>query len=126
MGTAHRIRLRGGPFPCRIGVAAGETERAQPVSFEIRLAVDLESAARTDRLADTVDYGVIFAEARRRVLCSRFGLLEALAGDLAGLLDADERIEWIGVLLTKHRPPLGEGAGPVSVWLERRRAEGRP
>jgi dihydroneopterin aldolase len=61
-----------------------DDERAMPqlLELDVELEVDLDAAARSDELADTVDYGPLIELCRSTLERGEFRLLEAVAGAL--------------------------------------------
>jgi 7,8-dihydroneopterin aldolase/epimerase/oxygenase len=92
----------------RHGAYAGEKEKPQAFDIALKLHVDLATASRSDRLADTIDY----AEMHRRVVaivqqCS-FDLLERLGAEILDALFEDARVRAADVSIAK--PELLDGA----------------
>ena len=120
-----RLTLRGMRFSGRHGVHAAEKERPQPFEVDLVLHADLERPSVSDALAETADYGPLFAIVRDIVTGDRsFDLIEALAGAIAravlaatdpGLVDAVE------VRVRKPQAPLGGELDTVEATLFRRR-----
>ena len=54
-----RIELRGLRVLGAHGALPEERQRAQPFEVDLDLELDLRPAGRSDRLADTVDYGAV-------------------------------------------------------------------
>src|SRR5271155_4691446 len=98
-----------------------QEERERPQPFEIDFEATLEqsasaSAALSDSLADTVDYGVLAIRAAEVVSTESFHLLEALADAVAAkLLEVDSRVTQVVVTIRKLRPPLALDIGSVGV-----------
>lgn len=104
------------------GVLAEERQRAQPFSIDLDVWLDVSTAAGSDALEDTADYGALVEEAARTVASSSFQLLEALAAAVASaVLDADGRIRRVGATVRKLRPPVPRdlASAGVRVVLDR-------
>ena len=116
-----RIQLRGLRVLGTHGVLPEEKSRSQPFEVDLDLAVDLARAAGSDRLTDTVDYGVVADTAARIVSGSTsFELLEALAGAIADAsLATDLRITAVTVEVRKLQPPLAVDIATVGVSITR-------
>lgn len=97
------------------GALAGEADRAQPFELDVTFAYDTAPAARSDDLADAVDYGEVARRAARVVSERRFSLLEALAEAVAAEVLEDRRIAEVTVSLRKLRPPLDLDLSSVGV-----------
>ncbi len=117
-----RIELRNLRLLGVHGALAEEQARAQPFEIDLDVEADLAAAARSDDLADTVDYGAL-AEAMGRVVESeRYSLLEALAERMAEVALADDRVQSVTVTLRKLRPPVAVDLGTVGVRITRGRS----
>lgn len=114
-----RIELRGLRAVGRHGVFAEEQERGQPFVVDVALELNLGPAARSDDLADTVDYGTLGAEVVAAVERTRFDLIEALAGHIATLALGKQGV--IGVTVTVHKPhaPMPVPFDDVAVVVHR-------
>ena len=70
------------------------------------LEVDLTAASASDALADTVDYGLLAGRLAHAVTTTRFDLIEALAGHLAGIALEDPRVHAVDVRVGKPQAPV--------------------
>ncbi len=118
---SDRIELRGLVASGYCGALPEEQQRAQPIQVDLDVHVDLTSAARSDALEDTVDYGALCAAIERVIVSERFALLERLADRLAEVTLADERVHAVGVTVRKLRPPVPQVLETAGVHLERAR-----
>ncbi len=110
--SGDRIMLRGIRAFARHGVLPHERELGQPFTVDVVLELDLAAAARSDDLADTVDYGAVAAAVQDVVTGTRRDLVEAVAGEVAdAVLALDSRL--MGVEVSVHKP-----SAPVPVDLE--------
>jgi dihydroneopterin aldolase len=116
------LQLRGLRLVVSVGVLAEERERPQPVEIDLDLDIDDDAAATSDALADAVDYGAVVAEVERVLTAGHVDLLERQAGIVAdALLALDGRIDAVGVVVRKLRPPVPQQLATAGVRLERRR-----
>ena len=118
---SDRITLRGMQFMGRHGVSADERATAQPFEVDIVLRLDLSRPARTDALADTIDYATLFEVARGIVEERSFHLLEALAGAIGDALLAAHLVDDVEVRVRKPKAPLPGAFETVEVRVRRRR-----
>lgn len=104
------------------GVLPHERAFGQRFRIDVRLEVDLEAAARSDDLVDTVDYGTLSAEVAAIVGGEPCDLIETVAGRIATRCLDDPRV--MGVEVTVHKPnaPLPVVAEEVAVTLRRVRS----
>lgn len=120
--SGDRIEIRGIRVTGVHGVLPEERQRAQPFALDIDAWLDATSAARSDALADTVDYGALVELAAGVVADNRFALVESLADAVArAVLSHDQRIIVAEVAVHKLRPPLPFDVGSVGVRVVRRR-----
>lgn len=87
----------------RHGVHAHEKETAQDFLISIRIDVDTLSAARSDDLADTVDYSAVARVVREIVEGESYNLIERLASVIAERILEDARIERVRVSIRKPK-----------------------
>jgi dihydroneopterin aldolase len=114
-----RIFLRGLSVQCIIGFIDWERLTPQTVLIDLELPCDCEQAARTDDVADTVNYKHIAKRTLAWVGDSKFHLVESLAHGLAMLLLAEFALEWVRVSINK--PGAIRHSRDVGVSIERRR-----
>ena len=74
------IRILGMRFAARHGVYPEERALPRPFEVDVEVTGDFTRPARTDDLADTLDYGRIAAAVREVMEGEPAGLLERLAG----------------------------------------------
>ena len=84
--SADRIFLRGLAVECIIGFIDWERRVKQTIVIDLEFPVDCRAAARTDEVADTVDYKAVAKRVIAFVEASEFKLVETLAHRLAMLM----------------------------------------
>jgi 7,8-dihydroneopterin aldolase/epimerase/oxygenase len=119
--SEDRIFLRGLTTECIIGFVDWERRAPQTVVIDLELPCDCERAARTDAVADTVDYKSVAKRVLGWVQASQFQLVESLAHGLALLLLAEFPLEWVRVSVNK--PGAIRHSSDVGVKIERRRSQ---
>ncbi len=118
---SDRITLRGMQFMGRFGVTAEERAEPQPIEVDLLVRLDLSKPARTDDLADTVNYASLFDLVREVVKERSFHLLEALAAAIADTVLADHPVDDVEVRVRKPKAPLPGAFDAVEVRIRRRR-----
>jgi dihydroneopterin aldolase len=111
-----RISVRGLRAMGRHGWAPGERERVQAFDIELNLQVDLQRAALSDDLSDTVDYAALCARIAGVVEGTSFALLERLAAEVLDAIFSEACVA--GAAVTIAKPGILGGATP-SVTLQR-------
>lgn len=114
-----RVSLLGMVLRTTIGITPGERAAPRSLEADVRLAVDLRAAGRSDDLSDTIDYAALAERLRAVAAASSFRLLEALAEALAAEALRDPRVAEAAVALRK--PGAVPGA-LAEVRVVRRRA----
>jgi 7,8-dihydroneopterin aldolase/epimerase/oxygenase len=109
------IRVHG-----RHGAYPGEKDAPQPFDVAVRLFADLDGAARSDRLADTLDYAEIHRRVVEVVEQRSFDLIERLGAEIIRVLLEDERVQSAEVTIGK---PGRLGGATARVTLRRARSE---
>jgi dihydroneopterin aldolase len=121
MNAPDRIFLRGLAIECIIGFIEWERRIKQTVVIDLELPVDCRRAARSDEVADTLDYKQVAKRVIAFVSESEFKLVETLAERIATLIILEFGIEWVGVGVNK--PGAIRGSRDVGVLIQRRRAD---
>ena len=93
--------------PCALGVTSGERKLRRSVQIDLEVGRSLVRSGRSDRLSDTLDYGLLFEAVRSVAESSEFKLVEALAECVADALLARFAIDWVRVEVRKSRPLSG-------------------
>ncbi len=115
------IEIRGLRAFGRHGVLDFERELGQVFVVDCVLEVDLTAASASDALADTVDYGLLAGRLAHAVTTTRFDLIEALAGHLAGIALEDPRVHAVDVRVGKPQAPVSVQVDDVAVRVRRSR-----
>jgi dihydroneopterin aldolase len=102
------------------GVYPAERERAQEFVVDVELELDLVAAAESDDVADTVHYGELAERIVAVVAGPSVNLIETLAGRIAEVCLADERVQAATVTVHKPAAPIPHEFADVSVTLRRR------
>ena len=117
MSASDRIFLRGLAVDCIIGFIEWERRIKQTVVIDVEMPVDCRNAARTDEVADTLDYKKVSKRIIAFVENSQFKLVETLAQRIAMLILEEFRVEW--VRLSVNKPGAIRGSRDVGISLER-------
>lgn len=102
-----------------IGDNPGERRARQDLVIQLRLGYDGGKAAKTDRLADALDYRALKKRVLALVEGSSFHLLEALAEAVARCCLEDARVR--EVVVTVDKPGALRFARSVAIEITRRR-----
>jgi 7,8-dihydroneopterin aldolase/epimerase/oxygenase len=116
-----RISLTGLKARGHHGVYDFERTQGQDFLVDVELELDLEPAARTDDVANTVHYGELAAALVRVIKGEPVNLIETLADRLAQVCLADERVQAATVTVHKPQAPIPHEFGDVAVTVHRRR-----
>ena len=102
-----------------IGIWDWERSIKQTVAIDLEMAADIRAAARSDAIADTLDYKAVAKRIIEFVEASSFQLVETLAERVAGIVTDEFGVSWVRVTLRK--PGAIRGARDVGIRIERRR-----
>ena len=100
-----------------IGIHESELHRPQPLVIDVHAGVPHARACDTDRIADTIDYGVVAQRLRRLLVEHRHTLLEAFAENIADILISEFGARWVRVKVVK--PRKFDDVDAVGVQIER-------
>ena len=103
-----------------IGIHESELHRTQPLVIDVHAGVPRARACDTDRIEDTIDYGVVCERLRRLMAEHRLQLLEALAETIADILLNEFHASWVRVKVVK--PKKFDDVSALGVQIERRAA----
>ncbi|MGA9269141.1 MAG: dihydroneopterin aldolase [Lutimonas sp.] len=88
---------------------------------DLEVKANLKKSAKTDHLADTVDY-VHLNRIVKEEMAVRTKLLETVASTILDrILDELELVSWARVKVSKLNPPIGGNVDMVSVIMKRKR-----
>lgn len=102
-----------------IGVYDWEREVRQRIEIDLEIWADLAAAAKSDAIEDTLNYKSIAKRVLAFVEESRFRLVEALAGGIAGIVLEEFKVPRVRV--TVHKPGAIRHSRDVGVVVERDR-----
>ncbi len=122
--SGDRVFLRGLTVECIIGFIDWERRVKQTVVVDLEIPVDCRSAARTDEVADTVDYKAVAKRVIAFVESSEFKLVETLAHRMALLVLEEFSLQWVRISVNK--PGAIRGSRDVGVTVERTRSDLEP
>jgi 7,8-dihydroneopterin aldolase/epimerase/oxygenase len=102
-----------------VGIYEWEKLRPQTVELEIEIGIPGHEAGLRDDIARTIHYGEVVDRIVRELTDRRFGLLEALAEHLAGIITGELKASWVRLSVAK----LGHirNVRKVGVTIERGR-----
>ncbi|MBM0124430.1 dihydroneopterin aldolase [Pimelobacter simplex] len=103
------------------GVFDHERRDGQVFRIDLTLAVDTASAAASDDLRDTVDYGGLVDQVVAAVTRDPVDLIETLAQRIADTCLLDPRVEWVRVTVHKPDAPIKATFADVQLTITRRR-----
>ena len=118
---ADRIELRGLTVRGHHGVFSHERRDGQDFVVDITVWVDLEAAAASDDLADTLDYGALARRVAAIVGGPPANLIETVAGRIADEVLTDARVDAVEVTLHKPQAPIPMEFADVAVVVRRTR-----
>jgi dihydroneopterin aldolase len=107
------------------GVFDHERRDGQRFVIDLVLGVDTASAAASDDLRDTVDYGSLVSEVTAAVTRDPVDLIETLAERIAGVCLLDTRVEWARVTVHKPDAPIEAPFDDVTLTITRHQSQER-
>lgn len=119
---SDRIFIKGLALHANHGVMAHEAKVGQSFAIDLDLEIDLNAAARSDKVMDTVSYDKVVDCASEAFCSQRFRLIEAAAGRVAdAVLAAFPRVRSIRVTIHKPHAPIAATFSDVGVTVVRSR-----
>ncbi|GLE55182.1 dihydroneopterin aldolase [Mycobacteroides chelonae] len=120
-----RIELRGLKVFGYHGVFEHERRDGQEFSVDVTVWLDLDTAAATDQLTDTLDYGELAQRAAAIVSGPPRNLIESVAGAIADDVMTDARVHAVEAVVHKPNAPIPLTFSDVAV-VARRSRRSRP
>jgi FolB domain-containing protein len=117
MTLIGRIFIKDLRTPVRIGVGEEERSTPQEILINISLWADIENAAKTEDIADTVNYSELQKKVVALASSRDYILLEALANEIADLCFEYKQTNKVFVRVEK--PFKLKGSDSVGVEIER-------
>lgn len=105
------------------GVFEHERTQGQPFVIDLVMGIDTRSAASSDDLRDTVDYGTLVARVTAAVERDPVDLIETLAERIAAVCLLDGRVEWARVTVHKPDAPIAATFRDVRLTITRHRQD---
>ncbi|MGO4445361.1 dihydroneopterin aldolase [Mycobacterium sp. 2YAF39] len=121
---ADRIELKGLTVRGNHGVFTHERRDGQDFIIDITVWADFDIAAKTDDLADTLDYGALAQRAADIVGGPPRNLIETVAAEIAEDVMSDERAHAVEVVVHKPAAPIPLTFTDVAVVARRSRRGG--
>ena len=84
-----------------IGIYEWERRLPQTVQLDIEIGLPPSRVGKSDRVEDTIDYGVVIQAIEVSIQQKHFDLLEALAEHIAHLIRTDFKSPWVRISITK-------------------------
>ncbi len=103
------------------GVLDHERELGQEFVIDLAVGLDLQPAAESDDLADTVDYGDLAHRVAELVGGEQHQLIERLAERIANMVLTDGRVREVTVTVHKPSAPFTVPVDEAAVTLTRTR-----
>lgn len=103
------------------GVFDFEKRDGQVFKVDLTLGLDTRTAARSDHLQDTVDYGSLVTAVKNAIENDPVDLIETLAQRIADVCLADDKVEWTEVTVHKPDAPIDATFTDVALTIFRSR-----
>lgn len=115
--SMDKVFLTGLSVETIVGIYPEERQRKQTVIVDLELASDTLPAAKSGDIADALDYHALSLALVEFIEKSRYGLIEAMAEDIATLILTQYRVPWLK--LTLHKPEALSNSNDVGLIIER-------
>jgi len=105
------------------GVFEHERRDGQPFVIDLTLGLDTRTAAESDDLRDTVDYGSLVGRVKTAVESDPVDLIETLARRISDVALSDHRVEWVRVTVHKPDAPIEAAFADVALTILQKRED---
>jgi dihydroneopterin aldolase len=117
-----KLRVLGMIFHAYHGLLHQERENGQRFEVDVEMVFDATSAAKTDRVKDTIDVRQVYLEVQNIVANESFYLIETISQRIAELVLEKYPVEEVIVRVRKPFAPLGGLADGTEIEITRRRS----
>jgi dihydroneopterin aldolase len=100
-----------------IGIYDWERKIKQTISIDIDMATDIDKAANSDNIDDTLSYKTVAKRLIGFIEQSEYELVESLAEKICAIVREEFNVPW--VRLTLNKPGAVSGSRSVGVIIER-------
>jgi dihydroneopterin aldolase len=101
------------------GLLPEEQVLGQWFEVDIKLWLDLETAGKSDSIADTLDYRGVIAIVQQLVKTSKFALVEKLATAIVEAVLQFDRVQQVQLKLSKPAAPIPDFGGKITIEMNR-------
>lgn len=101
----------------KLGVPEWERMKPQTIILDIEIGYDLSKSCKSDRIADTIDYGLVVSRIQETLTENSFQLVEALAEHLCQLILTE--FDALNVKIKVAKPAILPGLKALGVLIER-------
>ncbi|NUR06193.1 MAG: dihydroneopterin aldolase [Nocardioidaceae bacterium] len=119
--SADQLAVRGIEAFGHHGVFDFERREGQVFVVDLVLGIDTRTAAKSDDLRQTVDYGNLVTRVKHAVETDPVDLIETLAQRIADVCLADARVAWTQVTVHKPDAPVEATFSDVALTITRYR-----
>lgn len=112
-----KVFLTGLAVDTIVGIYPEERDKKQPIVIDLELGTDIRPAAASGDIADALDYHALSLALVEFIEKSRYGLIEAMAEDIATLILSQYPVSWLK--LTLHKPNALSHSRDVGLIIER-------
>lgn len=109
------LKINGIEVECVLGDLPEERTREQKILVDVSLELDLETAADSDSIDDTVDYALLVGNIREALEDAKCRLLERAAGLVADVCLEEPRVERAAVTVRKFGSVPGVASAAVTL-----------
>jgi 7,8-dihydroneopterin aldolase/epimerase/oxygenase len=102
-----------------VGYLPEEQVLGQWFEVDLTLWVDLEPAAKSDNIEDTVDYREAIAIVKQQITTAKFALVEKLVNAIADEILSLEKVRQVRVKLSKPAAPIPDFGGRITLDITR-------
>ena len=110
------ILIKGLRFDCIVGINPDERINLQPVQLDLEIGTDISSAAATEDIRATVDYGEIAIAVEAFVKTRQFLLLETLAEQTTVMILDRWLVSSVRLTVLKPRAIPNADAAGISIY----------
>jgi len=117
LASMDKVFLTGLSVNTIVGIYPEEREKKQTIVIDLELGTDILAAAKSGDIRHALDYHALSVALVEFIEKSRYGLIEAMAEDIATLIMSQYKVRWLK--LTLHKPHAVSNSDDVGLIIER-------
>lgn len=116
-----KIFIEGAVFACKVGITAMERRKKQKIVCTIELTFDVQAAAVSDAIHDTINYSEVLRAVRNLIEHKEYSLIETMAEEITTIILTQFPTPCVHLILRKPGALKKYGASSAGIEITRQK-----